>query len=993
MYDPSISDNYYEWVELYNPTNKSINLSGWSLTDNSERDFLLENFENKSKTWILLPFSYAIITDHGTKIYNHNYTSIDSIKLLIDDSAIGNGLGNSGDKLILKNKENETIDSVEWIKNHTDVPGFPTFAVEENCTLSRMNSFDKNDSRKDFFKSITPTPGYKNNITKIGETKITCNESYFLIDKYENLNIQIFVKNTGWFSDNITITKKLLSDGWNALIENKKINLEPNETRLINISVTACKKNCYKTGQISFIASSEHKKNVSEKIILTFEIDAPDLFIKKIKGYNESGNETSEFFEGEIIKIKSFLKNQGRKNAEDVFVHFYLDEIDEKNFLGYKYYDYIGKYQKYPSIKIDTSGFSPGKHYIIVIPDMKNIVDEFNEKNNKKTYRIEIKDTSPSKFAKKLVINELYYHSRPGLFNEFITIFNPTNQSINISGWYITNEPLKIKSKQNKIIFPKNTQISKKSKLILTENAYNFNFETGKTADFEYNYDTDQKIPQMISEKKFIMSNIGKAISLKDCFNHTIDFLIYGNNTIFRNFWNGPSIPLYKEGIVLKRNFDEAGLPIDTNSSFDWINNRAYIIGQSNFEFEKIKIRGEITTFVSPDSSFNAIVNEIRKANESIYLNIYEFTSPFLCDELIKVLIDGISVKIFLEGSPIGGISDEEKIILKRISNYGGKIRFIVSDNEKKIYARYIFNHGKYLIIDNRTVIVESCNWGKTGVPKNTTYGNREWGIIIKNEKVADYFLKVFFDDWNPNRCDSYSFNDMNFSFPTDFYLNEWVNKGSYKPTFKTKTYVSNFTVIPVFSPDTSYKAINHMIESANECIYIQQLYIYKNWSNTINPFVEKLIKKAKQGVNIKVILNFNPSYESTNLKSKRAKKYLLNNGIEVKFIYTNWSIFTNIHNKGVIVDNKSVSISSINWNQNSFTRNREAGVIVECEEIAKYYSEVFFYDWKINSPVVQKKEIEIIPPTNYKNSIYIVVIFTMTFALIARDWRKRQWT
>ena len=29
---------------------------------------------------------------------------------------------------------------------------------------------------------------------------------------------------------------------------------------------------------------------------------------------------------------------------------------------------------------------------------------------------------------------------------------------------------------------------------------------------------------------------------------------------------------------------------------------------------------------------------------------------------------------------------------------------------------------------------------------------------------------------------------------------------------------------------------------------------------------------------------------------------------------------------------------------------------------------------------------------TDYKNTIYIVVIFTMTFALIAQDWRKRKW-
>jgi hypothetical protein len=37
----NLNDNYYEWVELYNPTNQSINLTGLSITDNSAEDFFI----------------------------------------------------------------------------------------------------------------------------------------------------------------------------------------------------------------------------------------------------------------------------------------------------------------------------------------------------------------------------------------------------------------------------------------------------------------------------------------------------------------------------------------------------------------------------------------------------------------------------------------------------------------------------------------------------------------------------------------------------------------------------------------------------------------------------------------------------------------------------------------------------------------------------------------------------------------------------------------
>ena len=52
------------------------------------------------------------------------------------------------------------------------------------------------------------------------------------------------------------------------------------------------------------------------------------------------------------------------------------------------------------------------------------------------------------------------------------------------------------------------------------------------------------------------------------------------------------------------------------------------------------------------------------------------------------------------------------------------------------------------------------------------------------------------------------------------------------------------------------------------------------------------------------------------------------------------------IHNKGVIVDDKRVLVSSINWNSNSPNFNREAGVIIDHPGVARYFREVFEDDW-----------------------------------------------
>jgi len=45
-----------------------------------------------------------------------------------------------------------------------------------------------------------------------------------------------------------------------------------------------------------------------------------------------------------------------------------------------------------------------------------------------------------------------------------------------------------------------------------------------------------------------------------------------------------------------------------------------------------------------------------------------------------------------------------------------------------------------------------------------------------------------------------------------------------------------------------------------------------KYWDEQINPFVESLINKARSGVDVRVIMNFNPYYDDTNYKISSGK-------------------------------------------------------------------------------------------------------------------------
>ena len=162
MYDPLQNDNYNEWLELYNPTNRSINVSDWSISDNYSEDFLKGDFEHDNGTTIIQSYGYAIIADHGTKIYENFSISNNTIHLYVDDSSLGNGLGNNKDKLMLKNSTGVEIDSIEWGYNYADVTGMPANLINEGHSLARHQNIDTNDTSKDFYDGIVPTPGSKN---------------------------------------------------------------------------------------------------------------------------------------------------------------------------------------------------------------------------------------------------------------------------------------------------------------------------------------------------------------------------------------------------------------------------------------------------------------------------------------------------------------------------------------------------------------------------------------------------------------------------------------------------------------------------------------------------------------------------------------------------------------------------------------------------------------------------------------------------------------
>src|SRR3989344_4434579 len=97
-----------EWIELYNGTGSSIDLSNWIISDAGTQRLL-------PASTIIQNGQYAVVTKDATTL---DYWSIPSNALVVVlGSAIGNGLGNDGDVLYIKDSVGNEIDTVSWGSN------------------------------------------------------------------------------------------------------------------------------------------------------------------------------------------------------------------------------------------------------------------------------------------------------------------------------------------------------------------------------------------------------------------------------------------------------------------------------------------------------------------------------------------------------------------------------------------------------------------------------------------------------------------------------------------------------------------------------------------------------------------------------------------------------------------------------------------------------------------------------------------------------------
>ena len=357
---------------------------------------------------------------------------------------------------------------------------------------------------------------------------------------------------------------------------------------------------------------------------------------------------------------------------------------------------------------------------------------------------------------------------------------------------------------------------------------------------------------------------------------------------------------------------------------------------------------------VSPDCSYRLIEAAINESQSKLLVYVYEISADYLIDLLTKAKERGVGIRLMYDA---GGTRKDAQETLQGL---GFPVKPAPSSGGRSVFT---VCHQKFVVVDDRTVVVESANWAATSVPQIEAgdpfkKGNREWLVRIDQADAATFFTQVFDKDWDIPDLGAAAGLLARPEPTTDSVFLPAELVGTPQKTFDIHRNPSanRVPVSPVLSPINYFDAVADLLESAKSSIDIQQQYILAG--DKVNDLLEIVDRKRTQdGVEVRIIVSaaFPKNWRATvdTLDAANLKDCL--KALSLKF-------FTHCHNKGVIVDRKTVIVSSTNWSANSITKAREAGVIMPNADMASYYAGVFDEDWKegIAADDVRKRLVEV---------------------------------
>lgn len=334
---------------------------------------------------------------------------------------------------------------------------------------------------------------------------------------------------------------------------------------------------------------------------------------------------------------------------------------------------------------------------------------------------------------------------------------------------------------------------------------------------------------------------------------------------------------------------------------------------------------GPATAFVLPDAP-DVVPEALDSTTHRIYLAGYTFTSERLTGALLAAADRNVSVRVLLDGSPVGGMSERQARLLDRLSRAGVDVRLLDGPA-----SRYTHHHAKYAVVDER-VLVTTENFKPAGTGGMSSRG---WGVVLEDAELAEELAEVYRRDFTW---------DAAIPWPKFRAGREFQRPDPALGHFETQHPPRRLDVssaMILVAPDNAGGGVVEILDGATDRILIQQVRI----DSRDNRLLAATMAAADRGVSVRIHLSDAWYVEDEN----RALVAWLEreaeiNGWDLDAAVDEAAGYSKIHTKGVIVDDR-VILGSLNWGDAAMDDNREVAVVLEGADVTAYYRNVFETD------------------------------------------------
>src|SRR5581483_4456181 len=390
---------------------------------------------------------------------------------------------------------------------------------------------------------------------------------------------------------------------------------------------------------------------------------------------------------------------------------------------------------------------------------------------------------------------------------------------------------------------------------------------------------------------------------------------------------------------------------------------------------DAIDVTARVTTAASPDAGLATLTKFLSGTNSSLIIGMYDFTSATILGDFKSDLTGSRTLQLVLDDPAPNDTRDQTdwETIQDLKQALAGRAHTVWALTRSDHFAAqwcfpYAY-HIKVIVRDNSAVWLSSGNLNNSNEPNPAhppTKEDRDWHVIIEDPHLARIFVAFRSFDYRtaaanqlPNQpaieraiedARAKRAREANPTPPRQ--PKKAPGAGRAGASVPAKVFNNlKFRVTPLLTPDKlANKAgqyvtnIINLIKGAQSSIHIELQYIEasKGDGSPYDQLLQALADQVAAKKDVKLIVN-------ADYAEKWGEK-MMSEGVNLTASIRS---FPNVHNKGFVIDGKTVVVSSQNFSPAGVSDNRDAGVILESEEIAQYFGPIFDADWGASRALV----------------------------------------